>query len=148
MKITDAFLGEHGVFYAQFDHLDRVLPDTAELSAVQRHAALLASALAPHAHLENELLFDGLAVRDDEGAGPATMMQQDHAEIEGMLESVAAASDPGEARSLLEQAIAQAREHFRKEEMVAFPLAEQLLDDAELRRLGEEWAARRDVRLA
>jgi hypothetical protein len=25
MRITDTFLGEHGVFYAQFDHFERAL---------------------------------------------------------------------------------------------------------------------------
>jgi len=48
-------------------------------------------------------------------------------------------------RSLLRAAIALARDHFRKEEMVAFPLAAATMGEAELRTLGGEWARRRRV---
>ena len=44
MKITDAFLGEHGVFYAQFDHLEQLLRAPGSLEQVQDAAALLGSA--------------------------------------------------------------------------------------------------------
>lgn len=53
MRITDAFLGEHGVFYAQFDHLESLLTTGPSAECVREQAGLLASALAPHAQLEN-----------------------------------------------------------------------------------------------
>jgi hypothetical protein len=34
MKITDALLGEHGVFYAQFSHLEKVVPQLEDLTLV------------------------------------------------------------------------------------------------------------------
>ncbi len=44
--------------------------------------------------------------------------------------------------------IRTARDHFGKEEQAAFPLAEELLSDAELNDLGARWAQRRGVHLA
>jgi len=38
MKMTDALLGEHGVFYAQFNHLEEVVPKTEDLSEVLAQA--------------------------------------------------------------------------------------------------------------
>lgn len=52
MKITDALLGEHAVFYAQFEHLRQSLPVADALTQVHSQGAMLAAALATHAHLE------------------------------------------------------------------------------------------------
>jgi len=57
MVITDAFLGEHAVFYAQFEHMEQIIPSTESLSEVKSQGAMLASALRGHAQLEEELLF-------------------------------------------------------------------------------------------
>ncbi len=58
MKITDALLGEHGAFYAQFDRLEETLPHTTLAGEVREQAALLAAALVSHAQLEDTLLFE------------------------------------------------------------------------------------------
>jgi len=146
MKITDALLGEHGVFYAQFDHLERVLAGESSLDVLRREAALLASALAPHAHLENQLLFDRMA-SSGMAAGPVGMMRSEHEEIEELLERVEEADTPHAARDLIRHAVHIARHHFAKEEHVAFPMAESILDEATLLELGRVWAERRGVRL-
>jgi hemerythrin-like domain-containing protein len=145
MRITDAFLGEHGVFYAQFDHFERALEDD-DLECVKRRAALIACALEPHAHLENELLFDPIESRVGETA-VLDVMRQEHEDIEAALHAIQATADLDEAKQLLVQMIEAARDHFGKEEAMAFPLAEEVLGDNELRVLGHEWAERRGVRL-
>ncbi|HET9982322.1 MAG TPA: hemerythrin domain-containing protein [Longimicrobiales bacterium] len=147
MRITHAFLGEHGVFYAQLAELERAARDE-DLAGLQRRAALLASALASHARLEDELLFDFLE------AGPGAehpilrMMREEHDEIETALRAVQQVRDAARARELLLEMIRTARDHFEKEERVVFPLAEDALSEAEQHRLGERWAGARGVRLA
>lgn len=145
MKVTDAFLGEHGVFYAQFDHLEEVLAAEPPLECVQALAALLAAALVPHAELENDLLFGAMKMAAGGGPGPSTAMLEEHAEIESRLEEARAKSDVGRAKAALLEAIQLARIHFEKEERIAFPLAESVLGDRALRERGSEWAGNRRV---
>ncbi|MFQ5856118.1 MAG: hypothetical protein ACE5LU_10785 [Anaerolineae bacterium] len=40
MKITQALLGEHGAFYAQFDHLEHAMPAADSLALIQAQGAL------------------------------------------------------------------------------------------------------------
>jgi iron-sulfur cluster repair protein YtfE (RIC family) len=146
MKITDAFRGEHGVFYAQFDWLEAALDVPGSVERVRDLAAMLGAALEPHAQMEDELLFDMLGAEGRTGA--FAVMRAEHERIEEALQSASWASDAARAAELLLQAIEQAREHFLKEEQVAFPLAEQVLGSARLHALGDVWAARRAVSLA
>jgi len=147
MKITDAFLGEHGVFYAQFDHLEALLASSPDGVCVQEQAGLLAAALAPHAQLENDLLFAAVEQAAPERAAPIAVMREEHDQIEGMMAEIAQGVAPRRAVELLGEAIALAREHFEKEESVAFPLAEETLGAERLRELGAAWAAQRSVLL-
>lgn len=143
MKVTDAFLGEHAVFYGQFDECQAVMhwPD---LDALKQRAALIASALVPHAHLENDLLFNALDTRD---VPPAILavMRQEHEAIDGGLARMQTTRDSDQARELFSELIAAARAHFEKEERILFPLADRALSNAEQLRLGAEWAAARGV---
>lgn len=146
MKITDALLGEHGVFYAQFEHFESCADDD-DLGCVKRRAAQLAAALEPHAHLENELLFDTLEARGGELTGLLSVMREEHREIEAALHEIRDTGSVTRARALLRDMIHAAREHFEKEELIAFPLAEARFTDAELAELGQIWARRRGVRV-
>ena len=145
MKVTDAFLGEHGVFYAQFDHLEEVLAAEPSLECVQALAALLAAALVPHAELENDLLFAAMEMAAGGAPGPSAAMREEHEEIESRLEGARRESDVGRAKAALLEAIQLARIHFEKEERIAFPLAESVLGDRALRERAGEWAGRRGV---
>jgi hemerythrin-like domain-containing protein len=146
MKITDAFLGEHGVFYVQFADLEAAGPE-ADLRCVQRQARLLAAALESHAHLENELLFEVLERKADYPIGMLQVMRSEHEAIERALQEIQSCSESGRARGLLSELIQTARDHFAKEELVAFAFAEERLAEQELIALGWEWAVRRGVRL-
>ena len=146
MKITDAMRGEHGVFYAQFDWIENGLAD-ATLPIMQTQGALLASALAPHAHLEDDLLLAAMERRAD-GGGPTEVFRNEHAEIESALEALQAARDADGARELMQHALDAARDHFAKEERMLFPNAELALTEGTLTELGEEWAAQRHIALA
>ena len=147
MKVTEAFLGEHGVFYAQFDRLDTAIPSAQTVPEVREQAALLASALMPHATLEDELLFSHLEGRLGAESGPLPVLRGEHDQIEDALASAQEARDLAGAKRDVLHAVELAREHFAKEEQILFPLAERVLDDRTLRELGELWARRRSVRV-
>ena len=144
MKITDALLGEHAVFYAQFDHLESAVPAADAADQVKAQGAMLAAALASHAQLEEELLFARLEPLIGH-MGPLTVMREEHEEIERSLESLPGAEDLGQAKSQLLGVIAAAREHFAKEEQVLFGMASQTLSPEILVSLGAQWAERRAV---
>ena len=144
MKITDAFLGEHAVFYAQFIECEDMIARV-DLAGVKQAAGVIASALATHADLEDMLLFQPLADRADERASIFQIMDEEHRTIGALLVEIARTHDPERGRELLLEMIHAAREHFLKEEQVAFPLAERLLGAEELERLGVAWSEARNV---
>lgn len=163
MKITDALLGEHGVFYAQFDLLQRTA-ETANLEKMQAQGALLAAGLAPHAQIENEILFPALEKVLGEH-GPTQVFRQEHAQIEGWLAQLqevrallqahdeiesalarlAQLDDVAQAQRLVLDTLYLAREHFAKEETMLFPMAEGMLEPRVLEDLGAQWARWRSV---
>jgi len=144
MKITDALLGEHGAFYAQFDRLEETLPHTTSAGEVREQAALLAAALVSHAQIEDSLLFDRMrAAGGDEGL--LGTMEAEHEEIAGLLTRAQGSRDISTARRELLEAVTLARDHFAKEEQIAFPLAESLLGAVGLTVLGARWSAQREV---
>ncbi len=163
MKITDALKGEHGVFYALFDHLEQ-FAGGANLSDIKAAGALLAAGLVPHAMIENDVLFPPLEARIGD-SGPTMVMRMEHQEIEGKLQELRELAgthdeiegalarlpkvdDLDEARRLVKDILFLAREHFAKEENMLFPMAEQMLDADTLEQLGVRWAERRSVVLA
>lgn len=143
MHITDALLGEHGVLYALFDHVESDLSAGGDPTP---YVAILDALLRSHAHAEDELLFDEMAdVMGGEG-GPAAVMIQEHRDVAELLDRAARAGDD-ELGAILREVIALARSHFRKEEEAAFPMAERLFDPPRLREMGAAWGVRRNVSL-
>jgi iron-sulfur cluster repair protein YtfE (RIC family) len=144
MLITDALLGEHAVFYAQFDDMEQ-MTGTRQVEEVKTSAALLVAGLASHAALEDELLFCALEPAMGTGMGPIAVMRSEHEEIEGNLYRLAGVNSAAAARELLLATIDVARQHFSKEERVIFPMARQALGSDDLEELAHEWANRRMV---
>lgn len=145
MRITDALYGEHGALYLLMTAIEGTAPDS-DLASLQTSARLFESAILAHAHLEDEALFAALEKKMP-GGGPVTAMRAEHEEIESELAQVAKSREAKEARAHLEAAIAAARSHFQKEEVVLFPMAEQLLAADELDQMGAAWAKSRGVAL-
>ena len=144
MIITDAFLGEHAVFYALFMHMEQSIPAADTLSQVKSQGAMLAAALASHAHLEEDLLFKTLEPHIG-STGPLAVMRMEHDQIEGGLERLPTVQDLEQARELLLQIVEVARGHFSKEEQILYPLASRTLSTETLIDLGAQWAMRRAV---
>lgn len=147
MNITDALLGEHTLFYVLFTHLEQSVPIAESLSQVKTQGAMLAAALASHAHLEEGLLFTTLEPHIGP-MGPLVVMHLEHEKIEHSLERLPGIEELGQAQELLLQVIAVAREHFAKEERVLFHMASKALSAKTLTNLGTQWAVRRAVALA
>ena len=144
MKITDALLGEHAVFYTQFDYLEQVIPATNSVAQVKSLGAMLAAALASHAQNEEELLFTTLEPHIG-SMGPLAVMRLEHDKIESSLERLPAIKEVDQAQNLLLQVVMIAREHFPKEEQVLYPMAIKTLSAETLIDLGAQWAARRAI---
>ncbi|MBZ0272579.1 hemerythrin domain-containing protein [bacterium] len=144
MKLTDALLGEHGVIYSLLDHVERALPAATTLNDVKPMAGLLMAAVASHAHIEDELLFPALDPHLGQ-AGPLAVMRHEHEEIEKALEGAANAQTFEAAVENLRRLIGTARNHFGKEEQVLFHIAQQVLSESDLERLGGRWADARRV---
>lgn len=148
MTVTEAFLGEHAVLYAQFDHLEQALPTIATPAEVHAQAGVLAAGLKSHAQLEEALLFVRLEPALGTGMGPLAVMRAEHDQVEGAVGRVAELDDLDDARNLLRQLINVARQHFAKEEQVLFPMAQRVLGHDELEAIGEQWAQERGVTVA
>ena len=127
-----------------FDRLENELPSN--VGEVRELAALLAAALISHARIEDDLLFDRML---GAGADPGLLgvMAEEHMKISDWLKRAQGTQNLEVAQMLLLDAIAMAREHFAREERLAFPMAASLLDDDAIEALGAAWAARREVYL-
>ncbi len=147
MKITEALLGEHGVFYAQFEHLERAVPTAETLAQVQSQMALLSAALDTHARLEDRLLFTALDPYLGP-VGPLAVMRMEHDQIEGLFGRISQASNLPEAQGLTLQLLRIAQDHFAKEERVLFPMAAQILAPETLSELGVRWSEQRRVAIS
>lgn len=143
MNITDAFLGEHGVFHAMIGHIEQALASFDSASSLQQRIALFAFALESHARLEDELLFNALEPHLGAQGGPLAMMRMEHDQITDLLGKIDSAAELDSARALAKQMIQITRGHFQKEEQVLFRMARQFLSEEELSALGSQWARRR-----
>jgi iron-sulfur cluster repair protein YtfE (RIC family) len=143
VKITELLMGEHGVFYAMFEHMAKTTP-SAGLDEIKSSAALLIAALASHAHLEDDAVFRSLEPFLGTQGGPLAVMRMEHDEIEGTLLRIPGVTEVEEARRMTFHVIEVARSHFAKEERILFPMAEEHLGAKKLEELSAKWA---EVRL-
>ncbi len=144
MRITDALLGEHGLFYALFDELSAATAkDDDNLPALVR---MLASALLSHAELEEQHLFPALRPYLSP-MGPLAVMEMEHRQIHDLVGTIAETDDPALLRNHVHSLIELAVDHFAKEEGILFHLADRFLGNDELTRLGDAWAGARGVNL-
>jgi iron-sulfur cluster repair protein YtfE (RIC family) len=144
LKLTDGLRGEHGAFYALFDEVEAMGSSAGNAAQAQSAMAVLAALVTSHGALEEKLLYSALEPHLGKGA-PLDVMREEHAEIERTLERLEDAYDVDQAIGWVMHALSIARSHFLKEEQVLFTMAEQILDDEALTRLGQAWADARNV---
>jgi hypothetical protein len=78
---------------APVDHIEQVPAVPLELERVRGRPGMLASALAPHPQMEDELLFDSLC---DEHRGALAAMYEEHQALDGMLHQAIECADTAE----------------------------------------------------
>ena len=144
MKITDALLAEHGMFYALFDRLEELIDETDSVAALQMAMDLLAPVLVSHAKVEDELLFPRLESRP-QGGGPLGAMRSEHQQIDALFAGIHAIGDLDALRGRVQEMIDVAREHFQKEDEIVLPVAVETVKEDVLERLGQQWARLRQV---
>ena len=147
MKLTDALLGEHGVFYALFDRIEAVTATATSVAQIQEAMAVLSAVILSHANLEEELLFPALEAHMGT-TGPLAVMRSEHDEIEHALRQIEEARDLDDGADRVARALGIVRNHFQKEEEVLFSMARQTLDEKTQIRLGKAWAEARRVTIA
>ena len=147
MFITDALLGEHGVFHLMLGHIEQALSSLDSLSNLQNRIAAFAFALESHAGIEDQLLFTTLEPHLGTQGGPLAVMRFEHNQITDLLGKIESATELDSARALARQMIEVTRGHFQKEEQILFRMARQFLSDEELAALGAQWAQHRKIYL-
>ncbi|HBY60279.1 MAG TPA: hypothetical protein DEH78_10680 [Solibacterales bacterium] len=147
MNLIDALLGEHAALLTVFDHIQKFSSGW-DLNQMLEAGALLESLILTHAYLEDELLFDMIPAVHPGLAETLKAMHQEHREMRALLRTLHEAETPREARTLIKRAIELASEHFAVEERVLFGLAGEVLGEARLGDLGQEWAERRHLSVA
>lgn len=147
MKLTDALLGEHAVFYVLFSQIEELASIDGSMAQIRAATTVLAAVVESHAGLEEELLFPALEPHLGREGGPLAVMRAEHEEIARLLWCIEEADEEHEAMLAVVAALANCRDHFHKEEQVLFPMALELLDEDTLISLGRSWAEARAVQL-
>ena len=147
MKLTDALLGEPGVFHVLFDLIQDMAGTDEAMARIRGAVTVLTAMVDSHATLEDRLLFTALEPHLGRDAVPLAQMRAEHEQMERRLEAIEEVDDVNAALARIEEALALARLHFQKEERVLFPMAERILGPVALSRLGEAWAESRRVKL-
>jgi hemerythrin-like domain-containing protein len=148
VKLTDALIGEHGAFYTLFNGIEEIATRESAMAIVLGAVAVLQTMVESHATLEEDLLFAALEPHLGKHDGPLAILRAEHEEMKRLLWQIEDTVDGDEAVLLVEEALSAARRHFQKEEQVLFPMAQRLLGDEELTRLGNAWAEARRVTIS
>lgn len=145
MKLTDALRGEHGAFYALFDEIEDIAATEDAMAQWLGATTVLEAMVTSHEALEERLLFAALKPHLGDRSGPLATLHTEHEEMERFLAHMLQESDVDRAILWISEALGAARSHFKKEEQILFPLAERILGDEVLIRMGREWAEVRRV---
>lgn len=138
MNIIDAIKVEHGLFYFLFDWIRNQAVANPTTYRVNGSVMMLVRIIDIHSRLEEELLFSALEPRLGMLGPTSVIVHRD--EHKKMAEYFSAAiNQPSTTIGGLLEAIDFARNHFRQEEAILFPLATRLLSASHLERLGKCW---------
>ena len=128
-----------------FDQVEKIAPNEEAMAQIRNAMTVLSAMVDAHATLEEELLFAALEPHLGKYEGPLAQMRAEHDELERLLGQIEKAEDVNQATAWVEETLRTARSHFHKEERVLFPMAERLLGEEALTRLGKAWADARGV---
>ena len=146
MNITDALLGEHGVFHLLVEQLDDALGRCKTLLELRAAAEPLAIALLGHARIEEEALFQPYEAQTG-SLGPLTCLRHEHQQMDHGLRALFRITELEPMRAQVTKMLDLTRRHLAREEAVMFAAARQALAAGRLEELGGQWAQFRSVAL-
>lgn len=147
MKLTDALIGEHGAFRALLDGIEKMASHAGEVAQIESAMAIFSTEVTQHAKLEEDLLFTALEPHLGSNDLLAKMLSE-HQEIRSGLESIEDARDLDQAIEAVQHTLDTARRHFENEEKILYAIANKVLDEETLTRLGKEWAIARSITIS
>jgi hemerythrin-like domain-containing protein len=131
-RITSILRIEHRLLRELMQAMEHALLAKLPASALRERATMLEVALDTHATREEEQLFTQMRTRSERAEHLVEMMEIVHGEVRDLFGQVQNDADPPrDLWTILELTAA----HFDREEKEVFPLAEELLETAELMRL-------------
>jgi hemerythrin superfamily protein len=144
ITICQALLGEHAVFYKQFEILEEMLEYERSLERLLFAVRPIAKSLITHAQIENEILIPELD-KVMGPSGPQTVARMDHEVIDSDLMNLMESRSLEEFKKRLPEVLINIRSHFAMEEEALFVMARETLSSERLTALGEFWAEQRKV---
>ena len=145
MRITDALLGEHGVFYAMFDYVEQTTSRSENSEELKILADLLATTLLSHARLEDNLLLPAMEPEMGPRGPLLAAIRREHRDIEGTVTELMDLQGLAELKSRMLHLVRLARLHFKNEEQSFFAVALEVLGETRLNEFGSQWASARGV---
>jgi len=112
MKITDALLGEHGLFRNLLQSVERLRSESHDLIELRTAAAILDNALATHSDIEETVFFQALEPHIGD-AGPLAVMRAEHEELDRYVSEMRDSEDVDYVKTVLRDLVALARSHFQ-----------------------------------
>jgi hemerythrin-like domain-containing protein len=146
MDVTDALLGEHGVFHLLVEQLDDALDRCETVAELRAAAEPLSISLLGHHRVEEETLLAPYE-RETGSLGPLRCLRHEHEQMNQLVRLIARNPDGGEMREQIRVLLDIVRRHLAREEQLLFGLARQTLPDGERQHSGAHWAQFRGVTL-
>ncbi len=104
--------------------------DSVERDALRAAWRAFEALLREHLDMEEQVLFPAFEAATGIAAGPTQVMREEHAQIRGLLDQMAAALEAGDVQELVDQGdtlLMLTQQHNSKEEAMLYPLAERAL---------------------
>ncbi len=128
MKITEMLQVEHDLLRKMMDVMGQWLTEDVPAEKLRERAVMLNVALEDHAVREEQQLFDPLRAYSNRARDLVNLMEVVHEEVRDLFQEVA---DPTrDPKERLWTILMLTNEHFSKEEVAVFPLAEELMGEA------------------
>ena len=146
MDVTDALLGEHGVFHLLVEQPDDVLDRCESVGELRVAAEPLSISLLGHHRVEEETLLAPYE-RASGSLGPLKCLRHEHEQMNQLMRLIARNTDAGEMREQIRALLDIVRRHLAREEQLLFGLVRQTLPDRARQHSGAHWAQFRGVTL-
>ena len=125
MTIIESLLVEHELLRKMMEAMSQWLTESLPPEKLRERAAMLEVAIDDHAAREEQQLFDPLRAYSNSARELIGLMELVHEEVRDLFKEVA---DPGrDPKERLWTILMLTDEHFSKEEVAVFPLAERLM---------------------